>query len=243
MAAASSSSSKWQPAIEDDGSAPSAATNVWILCGMDSDGDPIPIRTMTSSSSPICMYSVRYDSDTKTDAVLVKPGNIRDIGIPHIIKTVTKKRTTLSSSSFSSSLSSSKGSTTTTIATLSSKRQTKFIGATEVGDELLSNHQRDAKTKLLQLDNHSIVCFADGGCIGNPGPCGSGVVVCLPHEPTTTIGNINEYDGRMNRLKACHVDDQSVGEWRQLSQPLLQYGNEVNYNRGQALYSIVLLQL
>ncbi len=38
----------------------------------------------------------------------------------------------------------------------------------------------DARARLAGLSDDTAVCFTDGGCRGNPGPAGSGVVVVLP---------------------------------------------------------------
>ena len=42
--------------------------------------------------------------------------------------------------------------------------------------------QKDVRSFLESLSNDTIRCFTDGSCIGNPGPCGTGVYIQLPEK-------------------------------------------------------------
>jgi hypothetical protein len=68
--------------------------------------------------------------------------------------------------------------------------------------------------------SNAIVCFADGSCIGNPGPAGSAAVICVP----TTISFIDtkkdDNMDRMHLLATALVGDPNAGDWHEVSKSL-----------------------
>jgi hypothetical protein len=41
------------------------------------------------------------------------------------------------------------------------------------------------KELLASFGRNDIICYTDGSCLGNPGPCGSGAAIFFPLPPTT----------------------------------------------------------
>ena len=74
-----------------------------------------------------------------------------------------------------------------------------------------SEHANNARELIHRFEESSIVCFTDGACKGNPGPCGSGAAVCIP-----TTQSLVQPD-RMGRLARSRVGHQDVGEWHEQS--------------------------
>ena len=67
-----------------------------------------------------------------------------------------------------------------------------------------------ARALIASLPDDAIVAAADGGCAGNPGPTGSGAVVCLPSADAAANR------GRAARLaSAPAAHDRACGEWRE----------------------------
>lgn len=75
------------------------------------------------------------------------------------------------------------------------------------------DHAADAAALIRTFADDSIVCFTDGSCLSNPGPCGAGAVICVPVASTPIVG-------RMALLATTNIDDRAVGEWFEASQSL-----------------------
>ena len=46
----------------------------------------------------------------------------------------------------------------------------------------------------MALNSPEYLVYADGSCLGNPGPGGWGVVVCDPHDPDHVLAELNGHD-------------------------------------------------
>ena len=57
----------------------------------------------------------------------------------------------------------------------------KFGSSHTRTNEQKSAAQKDVRKFLESLSAETIRCFTDGSCIGNPGPCGTGVYIQLPN--------------------------------------------------------------
>jgi ribonuclease HI len=56
----------------------------------------------------------------------------------------------------------------------------KFGSSHSRTTEQKSAAQKDVRAYLEGLSSETIRCFTDGSCVGNPGPCGTGVYIQLP---------------------------------------------------------------
>lgn len=60
------------------------------------------------------------------------------------------------------------------------KQRKKFGSSHTRTNEQKSAAQKDIRKYLESLSPETVRCFTDGSCIGNPGPCGTGVYIQLP---------------------------------------------------------------
>ena len=58
----------------------------------------------------------------------------------------------------------------------------KFGSSHSRTNEQKSAAQKDVRKFLESLSSETIRCFTDGSCMGNPGPCGTGVYIQLPNK-------------------------------------------------------------
>lgn len=58
----------------------------------------------------------------------------------------------------------------------------KFGSSHTRTEEQKSAAQKDVRKFLENLSSETIRCFTDGSCVGNPGPCGTGVYIQLPNK-------------------------------------------------------------
>ena len=76
---------------------------------------------------------------------------------------------------------------------------------------------QNAADLVRSLPRGDVVCWTDGACSGNPGPCGAGATICFPGEPfplVTVKGESSPVD-RAELLATCRVGDPTVGTWRE----------------------------
>lgn len=77
--------------------------------------------------------------------------------------------------------------------------------------------KKEAAQLISSFKDDTIVCFTDGSCDPNPGPCGAATVVCFPsmRNDTNNSNNIaRTLKGRAKLLSLAQVNDTRVGEWR-----------------------------
>ena len=75
-----------------------------------------------------------------------------------------------------------KGETAPKMDDTKSQMRKKFGSSHTRTNEQKSAAQKDVRKFLEGLSVETIRCFTDGSCIGNPGPCGTGVYIQLPNK-------------------------------------------------------------
>lgn len=85
------------------------------------------------------------------------------------------------------------------------KLRKKFGSSHTRTNEQKSAAQKDVRKYLEGLSPETIRCFTDGSCIGNPGPCGTGVYIQLPDKEIKHYRYLGE--GTNNKAELSAVLD------------------------------------
>ncbi len=85
------------------------------------------------------------------------------------------------------------------------KVRKKFGSANTRTEEQKTAARKDTQQFLKGLSDNTIRCFTDGSCIGNPGPCGTGVYIQLPDKEIKHYRYLGE--GTNNKAELSAVLD------------------------------------
>jgi len=75
-----------------------------------------------------------------------------------------------------------------------------------------NDHADDAEDLIASFAADSVICFTDGACRGNPGPCGAGAVICLPSEGMTAQEAVAKSSSWIEKYVALGHGTNNIGE-------------------------------